>query len=72
MRATIRWIVDHRWIFDRVVSWVAMGARNGIIDVVGAAIVSDGNILCAQRGEGRTLTGYWEFPGGKIEPHETA
>ena len=65
-------VVDHRWIFDRVVSWVAMGARNGIIDVVGAAIVNDGRILCAQRGEGRTLAGYWEFPGGKIEPHETA
>lgn len=43
-----------------------------IINVVGAAIVRDGKVLCAQRGEGRSLPGYWEFPGGKIEPHETA
>lgn len=42
------------------------------INVVGAAIVRDGKVLCARRGEGRSLAGYWEFPGGKIEPHETA
>ena len=39
--------------------------------MVGAAIVDDGRVLCAQRGEGRSLAGYWEFPGGKIEPQET-
>lgn len=43
-----------------------------IINVIGAVIVKDGKILCAQRGEGRSLAGCWEFPGGKIEPHETA
>ena len=42
------------------------------INFVGAAIVKDGKVLCAQRGEGRSLAGFWEFPGGKIEPHETA
>ena len=42
------------------------------INVVGAAIDKDGKVLCAQRGEGRSLAGFWEFPGGKIEPHETA
>ena len=41
------------------------------IRVVGAAIVRDGRVLCAQRGDGKSLAGYWEFPGGKIEPHET-
>lgn len=40
------------------------------IDVVGAVIVRDGTILCAQRGTG-PLAGLWEFPGGKIEPGET-
>ncbi|GAB3863684.1 (deoxy)nucleoside triphosphate pyrophosphohydrolase [Nocardioides maradonensis] len=45
-----------------------MGTRH--IDVVGAVIVHDGKILCAQRGTG-ALAGMWEFPGGKIEPGET-
>lgn len=41
------------------------------INVVGAVIVNDGSILCAQRGPGGALAGAWEFPGGKIEPGET-
>lgn len=40
------------------------------INVVGAVIVRDGEILCAQRGPG-ALQGMWEFPGGKIELGET-
>ncbi len=42
-----------------------------LIRVVGAAIVKDGKVLCAQRGSGKTLSGYWEFPGGKIEAGAT-
>ena len=42
------------------------------INVVGAVIVRDGDVLCAQRGSGGSLPGLWEFPGGKIEPGETA
>lgn len=41
-----------------------------IIDVVAAAIVKDGKIFCAQRPDGKSLAGYWEFPGGKIESGE--
>ncbi len=41
------------------------------INVVGAVIVRDGRILCAQRGSDGSLGGMWEFPGGKIEPGET-
>lgn len=41
------------------------------INVVGAVIVRDNEILCAQRGEGGSLAGMWEFPGGKIEAGET-
>lgn len=29
-------------------------------------------ILCAQRGSAAKLPGMWEFPGGKIEPGESA
>lgn len=38
--------------------------------VVGAVIVNDGDVLCAQRGPG-ALEGKWEFPGGKVEADET-
>jgi len=41
------------------------------IKVVGAVIVHDGLILCAQRGLQGSIPGMWEFPGGKIEPDET-
>ncbi len=41
------------------------------INVVGAVIVRDGLILCAQRGPRGALGGMWEFPGGKIEPGES-
>lgn len=40
------------------------------IEVVGAVIVRDGLVLCAQRGPGGSLAGRWEFPGGKVEPGE--
>lgn len=41
------------------------------IHVVGAVIVEDGLVLCAQRGLEGALPGLWEFPGGKIEPGES-
>ena len=42
-----------------------------IINVVAAAIEKDGKIFCAQRPEGKSLGGYWEFPGGKVEGNES-
>lgn len=41
------------------------------INVVGAVIVHEGRILCAQRGANSSLALKWEFPGGKIESSET-
>ncbi|HZG70473.1 MAG TPA: (deoxy)nucleoside triphosphate pyrophosphohydrolase [Chondromyces sp.] len=41
------------------------------IYVVGAVIVENGKILCAQRGPGKSLPYKWEFPGGKIEEGES-
>lgn len=42
-----------------------------VINVVAAAIEKDGLIFCAQRPEGKSLGGFWEFPGGKLENGET-
>ena len=36
-----------------------------------ALIDRDGRVLMAQRPEGKSMAGLWEFPGGKIEPGET-
>lgn len=41
------------------------------IYVVGAVIIEDNKILCAQRGAEKSLPLLWEFPGGKIEAGET-
>ena len=36
-----------------------------------ALVDPDGRILLAQRPEGKSMAGLWEFPGGKVEPGET-
>lgn len=43
-----------------------------IILVAAVALIdADGRVLLAQRPEGKSLAGLWEFPGGKVEPGET-
>ena len=40
--------------------------------VAAAALVDvDGRVLIAERPEGKSMAGLWEFPGGKVEPGET-
>ncbi len=41
------------------------------MDVVAAVIWQDGEFLAVRRPEGKPLAGYWEFPGGKVEPGES-
>lgn len=41
------------------------------VDVVAAVIIRpDGSFLLARRPHGKVYAGYWEFPGGKVEPGE--
>lgn len=43
-----------------------------IVLVAAVALIDpDGRVLLAQRPEGKSLAGLWEFPGGKVEPGET-
>lgn len=43
-----------------------------ITEVAAAVIERPGEFLLAKRPEGKPYPGYWEFPGGKIEPGESA
>jgi len=44
-----------------------------VIEVAAAVILRpDGAFLLAQRPAGKVYAGYWEFPGGKVEPGEPA
>lgn len=36
-----------------------------------ALVDADGRVLIAQRPEGKSMAGLWEFPGGKVDAGET-
>jgi 8-oxo-dGTP diphosphatase len=43
-----------------------------VVRVAAAVLLEpNGRVLLAQRPEGKPYAGYWEFPGGKLEPGET-
>lgn len=41
-----------------------------LLVVAGALFDEEGRILLAQRPEGKSMAGLWEFPGGKLEENE--
>jgi 8-oxo-dGTP diphosphatase len=48
----------------------AVATRVVLVSAV-ALIDPDGRVLLAQRPEGKSMAGMWEFPGGKVEPGES-
>ncbi len=42
-----------------------------MLDVCAGVIIKNNQVLLARRPKGSHLAGFWEFPGGKIEPGET-
>jgi 8-oxo-dGTP diphosphatase len=59
-------------MFKRVAAPPKPVAQKPILLVVACALVdSDGRILLAQRPEGKSMSGLWEFPGGKLDEGET-
>ena len=48
------------------------GADRVVVDVaVGVLVQPGGDFLLTSRPAGKVYEGYWEFPGGKLEPGET-
>jgi 8-oxo-dGTP diphosphatase len=48
------------------------GPERAVVDVaVGILVAADGRFLLTSRPAGKVYAGYWEFPGGKLEPGET-
>ena len=48
------------------------GAERKEVEVaVGVLLRGDGAFLLTSRPAGKVYAGYWEFPGGKVEPGET-
>ena len=45
--------------------------RKEVEVAVGVLVRPDGRFLLTSRPEGKVYAGYWEFPGGKVEPGET-
>lgn len=41
------------------------------LPVCAAVIIDQGRILLTRRPDGKKLGGYWEFPGGKVDPGES-
>jgi len=46
-------------------------SRQTVHVAVGVVLRDDGAVLMADRPAGKAYAGYWEFPGGKVEPGET-
>lgn len=48
------------------------GSHRPVVDVaVGVLIRAEGDFLLTSRPVGKVYAGYWEFPGGKLEPGES-
>lgn len=49
----------------------ARESRNPVDVAVGVLIDAQGRFLLTSRPAGKVYAGYWEFPGGKVEPGES-
>jgi 8-oxo-dGTP diphosphatase len=57
---------------ERAPAEVSIRETRRPVDVaVGVLIDGEGRFLLTSRPEGKVYAGYWEFPGGKLEPGET-
>lgn len=70
----------HLWFWQKIqaMSWQARLTAEQIkknkvtVHAVAGILMRDGKLLVAERPEGKPYSGYWEFPGGKVENDEPA
>jgi 8-oxo-dGTP diphosphatase len=43
-----------------------------VLHVVAGALIRGDQVLIAQRPAGKPMAGWWEFPGGKVQPGESS
>ncbi|HEX3814634.1 MAG TPA: (deoxy)nucleoside triphosphate pyrophosphohydrolase [Mycobacteriales bacterium] len=58
-------------VLRRRAALITAAAAARTLLVVGAALLDGGRVLVAQRAAPRAHAGWWELPGGKVEPGET-
>lgn len=49
---------------------ISKAGSKPVIDVSAGILRKDGRFLAVRRPEGKPMAGFWEFPGGKVEPGE--
>ena len=59
------------WVADSQITRLGGSDRPVVNVAVGILIQQDGRFLLTSRPKGKVYAGYWEFPGGKLEPGET-
>lgn len=61
----------HDHLMSVVVSPTRTIRRPRMLRVVAGAWIRDGQVLAAQRGPTMSRSGFWELPGGKVDPGES-
>ncbi|MEG3619959.1 bifunctional GNAT family N-acetyltransferase/(deoxy)nucleoside triphosphate pyrophosphohydrolase [Magnetovibrio sp. PR-2] len=64
--------VEAKIYVQKAEDWFAREAAKPKLLVTAVALIdTDGRVLMAQRPEGKSMAGLWEFPGGKVHDDET-
>lgn len=60
----------HLWYFNKMINGLNKLCAAPLLLVVAAVILDNHKVLITRRPEGKRQAGFWEFPGGKVNPGE--